>query len=95
MPVAVKKAARKKKELKPHNATTVLVLGILGLVFCFICGIFAWAMGKRDLEDMDNGIMDPSGRDTTNAGRLCGKIATILFLCVIGIYVLIFSLSML
>jgi hypothetical protein len=26
---------------------------------------------------MDSGIMDPSGRDATNAGKICGIIATV------------------
>ena len=64
--------------LKPHRGTTVLVLGILGLVVCVICGIIAWVMGKNDLREMDAGIMDPSGRGTTNAGRICGMISVIL-----------------
>jgi len=64
--------------LKPHRGTTVLVLGILGLVVCVICGIIAWVMGKNDLREMDAGVMDPSGRGTTNAGRICGMISVIL-----------------
>ena len=31
-----------------------------------------------DLKEMDSGMMDPSGRSTTNGGRICGMIATIL-----------------
>ncbi len=64
--------------LKPHRGTTVLVLGILGLVFgCFgvILGPIAWVMGNNDLREMDQGIMDPAGRGNTQAGRICGIIA--------------------
>ena len=43
----------------PHRASMVLVLGILGLVVCFICGIIAWVMGNADLREMDAGRMDP------------------------------------
>ncbi len=64
--------------LKPHRGTAVLVLGILGLVVCVICGIIAWVMGKNDLREMDAGIMDPSGRGITNAGRICGMVSVIL-----------------
>jgi hypothetical protein len=65
--------------MKPHRGTLILVLGILGFV---LCGVFtaipAWIMGRNDLKEMDAGTMDPSGRGTTNAGRICGMIATIL-----------------
>jgi hypothetical protein len=64
--------------MKPHRAGTVLALGILGIVVCFICGIIAWVMSNADLREMDSGRMDPSGRDVTKAGRICGIIGTIL-----------------
>src|SRR5437660_10237124 len=33
---------------QPHRGTTVLVLGILGLVMCAPLGIAGWGMGNRD-----------------------------------------------
>ena len=63
--------------MRPHRGTLILVLGILSLVVCGPLGIFAWIMGSGDLKQMDAGTMDPSGRGTTNAGRICGMIATI------------------
>jgi len=75
--------------LKPHRGTTVLVLGILGLVVCVICGIIAWVMGKNDLREMDAGIMDPSGRGTTNAGKICGMISVILACVGLAIWLLL------
>ncbi len=64
--------------MKPHRATLILVLGILGLVVCGPVGIAAWVMGNTDLKEMEAGMMDASGRSTTNAGRICGLIATVL-----------------
>ena len=64
--------------MKPHRGTLILVFGILGIVSCFPLGIAAWVMGKRDLKEMDAGIMDPAGRGNTNAGRICGMIGTLL-----------------
>ncbi len=64
--------------MKPHRATLILVLGILGLVFCQLLGVFAWTMGSNDLKEMDQGRMDPAGRSNTQAGRICGIIATVL-----------------
>ena len=54
----------------------ILVFGILGFVLCPFFGIAAWVMGNSDLQEMDNGWMDPTGRDLTKAGRICGMIAT-------------------
>ncbi len=45
---------------------------------CAPLGIVAWIMGSGDLKQMDAGAMDPSGRSATNAGRICGIIATAL-----------------
>lgn len=64
--------------MKPHRGTLILVLGILGLVVCGPLGIVAWIMGSGDLKEMDAGTMDPAGRGTTQAGKICGIIATIL-----------------
>lgn len=73
--------------MKPHRATTILVLGILSLVICAPLGIFAWIMGNSDIKEMDAGRMDPSGRSTTNAGRICGMIGTILLAISVVVFV--------
>jgi hypothetical protein len=36
-------------------------------------------MGSGDLKEMDAGTMDASGRGTTQVGKICGIVATILF----------------
>lgn len=41
-------------------------------------------MGTDDLREMEFGRMDPSGRDLTNAGRVCGMV---------GMGILIFQLA--
>jgi len=58
--------------LKPHRGTLILVLGILSIVCCFICGIIAWVLANGDLKEMTAGKMDPSGEGLTNAGKICG-----------------------
>jgi len=49
--------------LRPHRGTLILVLGILGLVCCFICGIVAWVMGssagRQDLRHDQCNITNP------------------------------------
>ena len=62
--------------MRPHRGVIILVFGILGFVVCQFFGIAAWVMGNSDLEEIDAGRMDPSGRDLTKAGRICGMIGT-------------------
>lgn len=64
--------------MQPHRGAVILVLGIVGLVVCFPCGIAAWVMGSGDLRRMDAGAMDPGGRSLTQAGRILGIIVTAL-----------------
>lgn len=66
--------------LTPHRGALILVLGILGIIVCVICGIIAWVMGNNDLREMDAGRMDPSGRGLTQAGKICGMISVILLI---------------
>jgi hypothetical protein len=82
--------------LAPHRGAAILVLGIVGLVvgllgsFCCgifgiagcICGIIAWVMANKDLREMAAGRMDPAGRGTTQAGKICGIISVILAIVV-------------
>jgi hypothetical protein len=72
-----------------------MVLGILGIFMGgigLILGPIAWFMGRKDLHEMDEGRMDESGRSSTNAGRICGMIATLVHgtgaLCCVGYFVI-------
>jgi hypothetical protein len=49
-------------------------------------------MANTDLEEMAWGRMDPSGKDLTNAGRICGMIATglLIFQVLVFLVVIIF-----
>ena len=80
--------------MKPHRGTLILVLGILGLVVCGPLGIAAWIMGNGDLKEMDAGAMDPAGRSTTNAGRICGIVATILAILGVVIFAIVMIVGM-
>jgi|TARA_B100000959_G_scaffold282005_1_gene347449 hypothetical protein len=80
--------------MKPHRGTLILVLGILSLVGCgFFTGIPAWIMGNNDLKEIDQGTMDPSGRGSTNGGKICGMISTILGCLCLGGYGLLFGIA--
>lgn len=79
------------------QATTALVLGIIGIVLCMFLGPVAWVMGNKELEAIDAGRRPPENRGTANAGKILGIIGTALL--AIGIIALIllvigfFSLS--
>jgi hypothetical protein len=80
--------------MKPHRGVLILVFGILGLVVCQFFGIAAWVMGTNDLQEMNYGRMDRSGRDLTKAGRICGIIATAI-LTLQALLISLFGLSLL
>ena len=81
--------------MKPHRGVLILVFGILGLVMCAPLGTVAWIMGNGDLKEIDAGAMDSSGRGLTNAGRICGMIATILMILGVLIAIAVFGLGIL
>ena len=70
----------------PHRGGMILALGIVGLVVgCFVISAIAWVLGNQDLQAMNEGRMDPAGRDLTQAGRILGMVCTILTLIGIGL----------
>jgi len=70
------------------NATTVLVLGILSIVLCFICGIVALviASGDKRLYYQNPGMYTTSSYDLIKAGRIC----SIISLCLWGLIILFY-----
>ena len=66
-----------------HQAVTVLILGILGLVLCQLISPFAWVMGNRVVGEIDASGGQLGGRSTANAGRICGIVGTVL--CGLGL----------
>ncbi|NBB95889.1 MAG: hypothetical protein GVY16_09150 [Planctomycetes bacterium] len=70
----------KRRPSVPHRGGTILDPGILGLVCCGICGICAWVMGSGDMKQINAGVMDPSGKGVTQAGKILGIIGTILWI---------------
>ncbi len=60
------------------QATTALVLGILGVVLCQFLGPFAWSMGSKEMQAIDAGRRPPENRGTANAAKILGIVATVL-----------------
>jgi hypothetical protein len=63
------------------NGTTILVLGILGLVLCQLLGPVAWVMGGRARREM-NAQPDVhwTNRGNVTAGWVCGIIGSVLLI---------------
>ena len=78
------------------QGTTVLVLGILGLVFG-ICGPFAWYLGTRARNEIRASGMRYANEDQIAIGRVLGMIVTIvlivgvLFLIVLAVIIAIIA----
>jgi hypothetical protein len=81
--------------MRPHRGSSVLVYGILGVVLCQLLAIAAWRMGNDDLRDMDSGLMDPSGRDLTKAGRILGMVGTVVLVFQLAIMLIVFMAMLL
>lgn len=71
--------------LKPHRGGLILTLGLIGLLICGPLCIAAWVMGSGDLQEMDAGMMDPSGRSSTSSGRNIGMLGTVLWIVAVVI----------
>lgn len=73
------------------QATTILVLGILGIVICGILAPFAWSMGNKELAAIDAGLRSPENRGTANAGRILGIVGTVLLAISVIVLVLVIA----
>ncbi|WP_040792912.1 DUF4190 domain-containing protein [Nocardia paucivorans] len=70
------------------QATTVLILGVLGMAFCQVVAPFAWVMGKRVLGEIDSSGGTVGGRNLAMVGYVCGIIGSFfLILTVIAMVV--------
>jgi len=83
-----------------------MVLGIIGLAIAvfgmcpyltlgefiaFGLSLTAWILGRRDLTAINQGEMDPKGKDMTQVGWICGIIGTclsaVIVTCAFGVIV--------
>ena len=80
--------------LEPHRGALILTFGILSIVCCFPFGIAAWIMGNNDLQQIEAGMMDSSGKGITSAGKICGIVGTILGIFCTGFQLLSFALEL-
>lgn len=67
------------------NATTVLVLGIVGMFFNVVAPV-AWVLGNQELDAIYAGRRSPEGESNARVGKILGIIGTVLL--IVGIAVL-------
>lgn len=64
------------RQLAEHpKSTTILILGILGVVLCSVCAPFAWVMGNSAKREVEAGMYAPSASLTW--GRILGIVGTV------------------
>jgi hypothetical protein len=68
-------------DFEPHRGSMILTFGIISICLPFAgppLGIAAWVMGTHDMSMIRQGVIDPEGAGSTEAGIVCGIIGTIL-----------------
>lgn len=71
-----------------RQATTALVLGILGIVICQLLAPFALVIGRNSLKEIDASGGGLGGRGKAQAGFICGIIGTVLLaLVAVGVVI--------
>lgn len=73
------------------QATTALVLGILGIICCGPLAIVGWIMANNELQGIAAGRRDPQNQGTANAAKIVGIIGTVLFGITIIVIILAFT----
>jgi len=78
------------------QSTTVLVLGILGIVLAGILSPIAWHMGNKALRECATGMY--TAPDQLKAGRILGIVGTVLLIvnavaCVVGLIAFLLFVS--
>lgn len=91
-----RKRRKRRGHVKEHRGQLILILGILSFFIApLILGPIAWIMGNADMQEIRAGRMDREGEGSTNAGRICGMISTIVSgVCIGGICLFYFVIVM-
>ena len=76
---------------EPSQATTALVLGILGIVCCAPLAVVVWIMANNEIEGIRAGRRNPANEGTANASRILGIVGTVLL--GIGLIVLVLAIA--
>ena len=78
---------------RQSQATTALVLSILGFFCCGVTAVIGMVIGRQDVKAIDDGLTEPSNRGTAQAAFIVGLIASILAGGMLLLYLLLIFLS--
>jgi drug/metabolite transporter (DMT)-like permease len=70
------------------QATTSMVLGIVGLICCGFVAPFAWIMGKKAVDEIDASQGRLGGRGQAQAGKILGLVGTVLLVLGVLFFIL-------
>ncbi len=78
------------------NATVVLVLGILSIVVCFITGIIALVMAKKEMElyNANPGLYTQASLSNIKTGKICAIIGIVLQGIAVLVYLVIIVVAL-
>ncbi len=62
------------------QATTALIVGIVGVVCCGLAAPFAWYLGNKELQQIAAGLAPASGEGAAKAGKILGMIGSVLLI---------------
>ena len=71
---------------KPSQATTALVLSILGLLCCGLLAIPGTIMGRNEVKAIDAGLIDPRSRGNAQAAFVIGLITLVIYALGVAFY---------
>ncbi len=71
------------------QATTALIVGIVGIVCCGLAAPFAWYLGNKELQQIAAGLSPVAGQGTANAGKILGIIGSALL--IVGFIAIFFA----
>lgn len=77
------------------NATATLVLGILSIVVCMVCGIVALVISNKDVSmyKANPELYSEASYNNIRAGRICAIIGIVLQSAFILLYILVILLA--
>src|SRR5262245_38210798 len=61
------------------QALAALIVGILGIISCWILSPVAWYLGSQELKSIREGRSPVAGEALANVGRILGMVGTVLF----------------
>ncbi|MEM7323811.1 MAG: hypothetical protein AAF531_12055 [Actinomycetota bacterium] len=67
------------------RATTVFVLGLLGMLLFPLLAPFAWAMGSQELAAIDAGRRSPENRQLALIGKILGIVMSVLLIVFVAL----------